>query len=62
MKVREAIDIVVADGWYLGRTRGSRRHYKHPAKPGILTIAGDPAIDIPSGALNSILRQAGLKN
>jgi predicted RNA binding protein YcfA (HicA-like mRNA interferase family) len=62
MRVREAINLVAADGWYLARTRGSRRHYKHPTKPGNVTIAGDPAIDIPSGALNSILRQAGMKN
>jgi len=62
MKVREAINMIEANGWYLSRTRGSHRHYKHPAKPGIVTIAGHPNIDIPKGTLNSILKQAGLKN
>jgi predicted RNA binding protein YcfA (HicA-like mRNA interferase family) len=62
MKVREAIKLVEADGWYLARTRGSHRHFKHPQKPGIVTIAGHPNIDIPRGTLNSILKQAGLKH
>jgi predicted RNA binding protein YcfA (HicA-like mRNA interferase family) len=31
MKVREAITLVEADGWYLARTRGSHRHFKHPS-------------------------------
>jgi hypothetical protein len=34
---------------------------KHPTKPGIVTIAGHPNVDIPKGALNSILKQARLK-
>jgi predicted RNA binding protein YcfA (HicA-like mRNA interferase family) len=62
MKIREAINLVQADGWYLSRTRGSHRHFKHPTKPGIVTIAGHPNVDIPKGTLNSILKQAGLKN
>jgi predicted RNA binding protein YcfA (HicA-like mRNA interferase family) len=61
MKVREAIRTIEANGWYLARTRGSHRHYKHPFKPGIVTIAGHPNVDIPKGTLNSILKQAGLK-
>jgi predicted RNA binding protein YcfA (HicA-like mRNA interferase family) len=62
MKIREVIKMVEADGWYLARTRGSHRHFKHPTKSGIVTIAGHPGIDIPRGTLNSILKQAGLKN
>jgi predicted RNA binding protein YcfA (HicA-like mRNA interferase family) len=61
MKVREAIKLIGDDGWYLVRTRGSHRHFKHPAKPGLVTIAGHPGVDIPKGTLNSILKQAGLK-
>jgi len=52
--------MIEADGWYLARTRGSHRHYKHPTKPGIVTIAGHPNVDIPKGTLNSILKQARL--
>ena len=54
--------MVQADGWYLKRTRGSHRHYTHPSKAGIVTIAGKPGVDIPKGTLNSILKQAGLKD
>ena len=62
VKVREAIKLIEEDGWYLARTRGSHRHFKHPQKPGLVTIAGHPGVDIPRGTLNSILKQAGLKN
>jgi predicted RNA binding protein YcfA (HicA-like mRNA interferase family) len=61
MKVREAIRTIEGEGWYLARTRGSHRHFKHPDKPGIVTIAGHLNVDIPKGTLNSILKQAGLK-
>ena len=62
MKVRDAIKLIEDDGWYLVRTRGSHRHYKHPTKPGLVTIAGHPGVDIPKGTMNSILKQSGLKN
>ena len=61
MKVRDAIRMIEDDGWYLVRTRGSHSHFKHPTKPGLVTIAGHPGVDIPKGTLNSILKQAGLK-
>lgn len=62
MKVRDVIKLVERDGWFLVRTRGSHRHYKHAAKPGLVTIAGHPGVDMPKGTLNSILKQAGLKD
>ena len=61
MKVREAIKLIQADGWYLVATRGSHRQYKHPDKPGRVTIAGKASEDLAPGTLNSILKQAGLK-
>jgi predicted RNA binding protein YcfA (HicA-like mRNA interferase family) len=61
MKVREAIRMIEDAGWYLVRTRGSHRQFKHRTKPGLVTIAGHPGVDIPKGTLNSILKQAGLK-
>jgi predicted RNA binding protein YcfA (HicA-like mRNA interferase family) len=60
-KVREAIARVEADGWRLVVQRGSHRQFKHPVKPGRVTIAGKPSDDLPPGLWNSILRQAGLK-
>jgi predicted RNA binding protein YcfA (HicA-like mRNA interferase family) len=61
MKVRDAIKIVESDGWKLVRTHGSHRHYHHPAKPGIVTIAGHPGADLDPNTQASILKQAGLK-
>ena len=61
MKIREAIKLIEDDGWYLDRTRGSHRQYKHPTKPGRVTIAGNRNHDIAPGTLNSILKQAALK-
>lgn len=61
MKVREVIKLIEADGWCLIRTRGSHRQFKHPTKSGVVTVAGKPSQDIPSGTLNSILRQAGIQ-
>jgi predicted RNA binding protein YcfA (HicA-like mRNA interferase family) len=62
MKVREAIKLIERDGWYLARMRGSHRQFKHPQKLGLVTIAGHPSVDMPRGTLNSVLKQAGLKN
>ena len=59
-KVREAIKIVEADGWYFVRQRGSHRHFKHPRKRGKVTIAGRPSKDVPIEIWKSILEQAGL--
>lgn len=60
-KVRKAIEIVEADGWYFVRQRGSHRHYKHPTKPGTVTIAGRPSTDLKIKTWKGILDQAGLK-
>lgn len=61
MKVRDVIKLIEADGWYLVATRGSHRQYKHPVKPGRVTIAGHPGHDLAPGTLGSVLKQAGLK-
>jgi predicted RNA binding protein YcfA (HicA-like mRNA interferase family) len=61
MKVRDVLRLIESDGWFLVVTKGSHRQYKHPAKPGRVTIAGHPGHDLAPGTLNSILKQAGLK-
>ncbi|MDE2756936.1 MAG: type II toxin-antitoxin system HicA family toxin [Acidobacteriota bacterium] len=60
-KVRDAIRLVERNGWRLVRTRGSHRQYRHPDKPGTVTIAGKPGDDLPPGTWNSIVKQSGLK-
>jgi len=61
MKVRDAIKLVVKDGWVLVNLEGSHRQYKHLGKKGRVTIAGHPSMDLDPKTQNSILRQAGLK-
>jgi predicted RNA binding protein YcfA (HicA-like mRNA interferase family) len=61
LKVRDVIKTIQADGWYLVTTKGSHRQYKHPVKPGRITIAGYPADDLAPGTMNSIFKQAKIK-
>lgn len=61
MKIRDVIRTVEQDGWYLVKTTGSHRQYKHPVKKGRVTIAGHPSEEIHPKTFNSVLRQAGLK-
>jgi predicted RNA binding protein YcfA (HicA-like mRNA interferase family) len=61
VKVRDLIRMLEQDGWSLARTRGSHRQYKHDGKSGLVTVPGKPNDDVGPGTLNSILKQAGLK-
>jgi len=61
VKVREVLKLIEDDGWYLVRTRGSHRQYKHPIKVGLVTLPGKPGDDLAPGTLNTIFKQAGLK-
>jgi predicted RNA binding protein YcfA (HicA-like mRNA interferase family) len=61
MKVRDAIRLIEQDGWHQVATRGSHRQFKHPRKPGRVTVAGKGSDDLAPGTWNSILKQAGLK-
>ncbi|HYH86684.1 MAG TPA: type II toxin-antitoxin system HicA family toxin [Pyrinomonadaceae bacterium] len=60
MKVREILKLPKGDGWYLVVTEGSHRQFKHPAKPGRVTVSGHLRDDIHPKTLKSILTQAGL--
>jgi predicted RNA binding protein YcfA (HicA-like mRNA interferase family) len=61
MKVRDVIKLIEGDGWFIVRTRGSHRQYRHSTKPGLVTVPGHLSDDVAPGTLNSILKQAGLK-
>jgi predicted RNA binding protein YcfA (HicA-like mRNA interferase family) len=61
MKVAEILTMLEKDGWKLVSTRGSHRQFRHTSKPGTVTVAGKPSLDLAPGTLNSILKQAGLK-
>ena len=61
MKIREIIRILEQDGWYIVRTKGSHRQFKHTSKKGLVTVAGKQSDDLAPGTLNNILKQADLK-
>ena len=60
MKSLDLIKMVEADGWYEVRINGSHHHFKHETKKGLVTVP-HPKKDLPSGTVNNILKQAGLK-
>jgi predicted RNA binding protein YcfA (HicA-like mRNA interferase family) len=59
VKVREVLTMLRADGWVIVAQRGSHKQYKHPVKPGRVTIAGHDNDDLATGTRKSIFRQAG---
>jgi len=61
MKVNDVLIMLKKDGWHLVTTRGSHRQFKHPIKSGRVTVPGKLSDDLAVGTLNSILKQAKLK-
>ncbi|MGQ0735085.1 MAG: type II toxin-antitoxin system HicA family toxin [Acidobacteriota bacterium] len=61
VKVHELLARLEADGWFQMRQKGSHRQFHHRTKPGTVTVAGKPSLEVPPGTLSSILKQAGLK-
>jgi len=62
VKARDVIKALEIDGWYLVRTRGSHRQFKHPEKLGIVTVPGKLSKDLAIGTLRSIWRQAQMED
>lgn len=56
---RQIIKMLEADGWVLMRTVGSHHQFRHPTKPGLVTVP-HPKRDLPTGTVKSIFKQAGL--
>ncbi len=63
MKYRDVIRRLEDDGWRLDRVVGSHLQFRHPKKPGTVTVpgGGKQSREVPAGTLSSILKQAGLK-
>ena len=59
MTSAEFIKLLKRDGWRLDRVKGSHHQFRHPRKPGGVTVP-HPRKDIPPGTLASMYRQAGL--
>ncbi|MCC8068841.1 MAG: type II toxin-antitoxin system HicA family toxin [Ruminococcus sp.] len=74
MTVREITKLLISDGWYYDRCKGSHKQslltrgawieihkqYKHPIKKGTVTIPNHSG-DLKPKTATSILKQAGLK-
>ncbi len=54
--------MIERDGWEQVRTTGSHVHFRHPTKPGTLTVSagGKLSRDVAPGTLRAILRHAGI--
>jgi predicted RNA binding protein YcfA (HicA-like mRNA interferase family) len=60
VKVGVVIKRLEAAGWFLVATRGSHRQFKHPIRPGRVTVAGKPSDELAPGTLRSIEKQSGV--
>ena len=60
MNSRNVIKLLENDGWVLDAQKGSHQQFKHPTKPGRVTVP-HPKTDIPMGTLRSIEKQSQLK-
>jgi len=57
---REIIAALLKDGWFEAGQTGSHRHFKHPAKPGKVTVP-HPKRNLPLKTIKSIEKACGLK-
>ncbi|RED51449.1 type II toxin-antitoxin system HicA family toxin [Aestuariispira insulae] len=57
---REVIRVLEADGWFHVKTKGDHHHFKHPVKPGKVTVP-HPDKDLKKGTIRSIERQSGIR-
>lgn len=60
MRSRDVIAALLAAGWVEAAQKGSHKQFRHPARPGRVTVP-HPERDLPIGTLKSIERQSGLK-
>lgn len=61
VKTRDILRLIHEDGWYQVAQKGSHHQFKHPTKPGRVTVAGHPSDELGEGTRKSILKQAGLQ-
>lgn len=59
MDSRNLIRLLQRDGWVLHSVTGSHHHFRHPVKPGKVTVP-HPVKDMHPKTVKSVLRQAGL--
>jgi predicted RNA binding protein YcfA (HicA-like mRNA interferase family) len=59
VKSADIIKLIKTDGWFLVHVVGSHHQFKHPSKPGKVTVP-HPKKDLPLATARSIFKQAGL--
>jgi predicted RNA binding protein YcfA (HicA-like mRNA interferase family)/predicted RNase H-like HicB family nuclease len=57
VKVGLGIKRLETAGWLLVATRASHRQFKHPIRPGRVSVAGKPSDELAPGTLRSISKQ-----
>ncbi|MCO5130059.1 MAG: type II toxin-antitoxin system HicA family toxin [Xanthobacteraceae bacterium] len=60
MNSRDIIKALIADGWRQVAQKGSHAQFKHPTKPGCVTVL-HPKRDVPLGTLRSVEKQSDLR-
>ena len=60
MGSREIIRKLEETGWYEAAQSGSHKQFKHPSRPGRVTVP-HPKRDLPIGTIRSIEKQSGLR-
>ena len=59
MRFREIESMILKNGWYQVKQKGSHHQYKHPTKPGKVTIP-EHGGDLNPDTVKAIMKQAGL--
>lgn len=60
MRSADIVKLLEADGWMLRSVRGSHHVFRHPVKPGHVSVP-HPKKDLGAGLVHQLLKQAGLK-
>ncbi len=60
MGSKDVIRKLEAAGWQKARQAGSHVHFRHPERPGTVTVP-HPRKDMKKGTLRSIERQSGVR-
>ncbi len=58
-KVREVLELLKEDGWYIIKFKGDHRQLKNNNKSGKVTVNGKLSDNLSQELLNSIWKQAG---
>ena len=60
VKTSKILKDLKTDGWYLVNYEGSHRQFRHPTKPGKVTVNGKLSDDVTGNVLKNIEKQSGL--